>query len=179
MNDEVIGAIYLVAKIENVYEQMDDINSIFITGTIIAMLITAVLGIVLARMITRPISDMKRQATAMAKGNFSRKVRVYGDDEIGQLAQSFNYLTKRLQEANAMTEGERRKLSSVLSYMTDGVLATDRKGRVILINERAAEMLNVSRETAMAEPIIKVLELEDEYVFENLLEEQESIILDY
>ncbi len=94
---------------------MDEINSIFITGTAIAMLITALLGILLARTITRPLSDMKRQATAMAKGNFSRKVRVYGQDEIGQLAYSFNHLTKKLQEAQAMTEGERRKLSSVLS----------------------------------------------------------------
>ncbi|MCR2822730.1 cell wall metabolism sensor histidine kinase WalK [Lederbergia panacisoli] len=178
-NGEVIGTIYLVAKIETVFEQMDEINSIFITGTIIAMFITAILGIVLARMITRPISDMKRQATAMAKGNFSRKVRVYGNDEIGQLALSFNNLTKKLQEAQAMTEGERRKLSSVLSYMTDGVIATDRKGKVILINERAADMLDVSRETVISQPITELLELDEDYTFEELLEEKESVILDY
>ena len=179
VNSEVIGAIYLEAKIETVFAQMDEINGIFITGTAIAMLITAVLGIVLARMITRPISDMKRQAAAMAKGNFSRKVRVYGQDEIGQLAHTFNNLTKRLQEAQAMTEGERRKLQSVLSYMTDGVIATDRKGRVILINERAADMLTVSRETVISQPITELLDLGDEYSFEDLLEEQESLNLDY
>lgn len=178
-NGEVIAAIYLVAKIETVFEQMEEINQIFITGTVIAMFITALLGIVLARMITRPISDMKRQATAMAKGNFSRKVRVYGQDEIGQLAQTFNHLTKKLQEAQAMTEGERRKLSSVLTFMTDGVIATDRKGRIILINERAAEMLKVSRETVESHPIIEVLQLQDEYSYEDLLEMKESLTLDY
>ncbi|MBW8347975.1 cell wall metabolism sensor histidine kinase WalK [Bacillus sp. IITD106] len=176
---EVIGAIYLVANIETVFEQMDEINSIFITGTVIAMFITAILGIVLARMITRPISDMRRQATAMAKGNFSRKVRVYGNDEIGQLAYSFNNLTKKLQESQAMTESERRKLLSVLSYMTDGVIATDRKGKVILINERAAEMLDVSRETVISQPITELLDLDEDYTFEELLEEKESLILDY
>ncbi|MCJ7842863.1 cell wall metabolism sensor histidine kinase WalK [Lederbergia sp. NSJ-179] len=178
-NGEVVGAIFLVAKIETVFEQLDEINNIFITGTLIAMLVTALLGILLARMITRPISDMKKQASAMAKGNFSRKVRVYGKDEIGQLAQSFNHLTKRLQEAHVTTEGERRKLSSVLSFMTDGVIATDRKGRTILINERAAEMLNVSRETVLSQPITNILELQEDYSFEDLLAEQESIILDY
>ncbi|KRG07967.1 histidine kinase [Virgibacillus soli] len=178
-NGEVVGAILLVAKIETVFEQLSEINSIFITGTVIAMLITALLGIVLARMITKPIADMKKQATAMAKGNFSRKVRVYGDDEIGQLAKSFNHLTKGLQEAQATTEGERRKLSSVLSFMTDGVIATDRKGRVIIINERAAEMLNVSRETVLSQPIIELLELKEDYNFDDLLAEQESIVLDY
>ena len=66
------------------------------------------------------------------------------------LAVTFNNLTKKLQEAQATTEGERRKLSSVFSYMTDGVIATDRRGRVILINEPAAIMLNVSRETVLS-----------------------------
>ncbi len=176
---KVIGSIYLVAKIESVFEQMKTINSIFATGTAIALSITALLGILLAQTITRPIADMKKQALAMAKGNFSRKVRVYGNDEIGMLAESFNHLTKKLQEAQAMTEGERRKLSSVLSYMTDGVIATDRKGRVILINEPAAEMLNVSRETVLSQPIVSLLGLEDTNTFEDLLDEKESLILDY
>lgn len=179
INGEVAGTILLVAKIETVFAQLSEINNIFITGTVIAMLITALLGILLARMITRPIADMKKQATAMAKGNFSRKVRVYGNDEIGQLAHSFNHLTKGLQEAHATTEGERRKLSSVLTYMTDGVIATDRKGRVILINERAADMLTVSRETVLSQPITELLELEEDYSFDDLLAEQESIVLDY
>ena len=178
-NNEVIGAVYIVGEIERVYDQMNDINKIFTNGTIIALVITAILGVLLAQTVTRPISDMRKQALAMAKGNFSRKVKVYGYDEIGQLAITFNNLTKRLQEAQATTEGERRKLSSVLSYMTDGVIATDRKGRVILINDPAASMLNVSRETVVSQPIISLLGLDDEYTFDDLSNEQESIILDY
>ncbi|MFF2287357.1 cell wall metabolism sensor histidine kinase WalK [Peribacillus butanolivorans] len=178
-NEEVIGAVYVIAEMENVFEQMEEINSIFMTGTAIALVITAILGILLARTITRPMSDMRKQALVMAKGNFSRKVRVYGDDEIGQLAVTFNNLTKKLQESQSSTEGERRKLSSVLANMTDGVISTDRRGRVNLINEPAAQLLNVSHETVMNQPIIEVLGLEEEYKFEDLLEERESVILDY
>ncbi|UAC50131.1 cell wall metabolism sensor histidine kinase WalK [Bacillus aquiflavi] len=178
-NKEVIGSIYLIAKIETVFEQMKVVNSILASGTAIALVITAILGVLLAQTITRPISDMRKQALAMSKGNFSRKVKVYGYDEIGQLAQTFNNLTKKLQEAQATTEGERRKLSSVLSYMTDGVIATDRKGRVILINEPALEMLNVSRETVLSKPLIELLGLSEDYTFEDLIQEQDSVILDY
>ncbi|AKP48979.1 MULTISPECIES: cell wall metabolism sensor histidine kinase WalK [Bacillus] len=178
-NKEVIGAVYLVAKIENVFKQMNEINQIFISGTIIALLITAFLGILIANTITKPITEMRRQALAMGKGNFSRKVKVYGNDEIGQLAITFNNMTKRLQEAQASTESERRKLSSVLSYMTDGVIATDRRGRVILINKPATEMLNVSRETVMSESIVTLLHLEGQYEFEDLLNMKDSINLDF
>lgn len=176
---EVEGVILVMGNLETVFSQLKDINKIFFNGTAIALLITALLGILLAQTITRPISDMRKQALAMAKGNFSRKVRVYGYDEIGQLAITFNNLTKRLQEAQAMTEGERRKLSSVLAYMTDGVIATDRKGRIILINEPAAKLLNVSRETVMSQPLVELLEIQDTYTFENIMEQNDSLILDY
>lgn len=174
---QVIGAIYLVADIESVYKQVDDITNIFITGTLIAMIITAVLGILLSRTITKPIVEMKRQAYAMARGNYSRKVKVYGVDEIGELADSFNTLTKRVQEAQAMTEGERRKLSSVLAYMTDGVIATDRRGKVILINTPAEKMLRVKHESANGRSIIDVLDIGDTYQFEDLMEVDGSLTM--
>ncbi len=176
---QIIGAIDFVANIENVYKQMRDINQIFIAGTSLALFVTIIVGFLLANAITKPIKDMRKQALALSRGNYSRKVKIYGNDEIGQLAHTFNNLTKKLQEAQSTTESERRKLSSVLSYMTDGVIATDRRGRVILINDQAAKMLDVSRETILSDPIVEVLDLEDEYTFEELISETDNVILNY
>jgi len=177
-NSEVIGAIYIESNIEKVYDQMNDINRIFAVGTAISLVITVILGILIARTITRPILDMRKQAQAMSRGNFSRKVRVYGDDEIGQLAIAFNHLTNRLQEAQSSTEAERRKLASVLANMTDGVIATDRKGKIILINDPALNFLKVTREDTLNRPIASVLEIEDNYSFEDLIHMKEPINLD-
>ncbi len=178
-DDVVIGNLYLITKIENVYEELEQINTIMAKATIISLAVTAILGVLLAQTITKPISDMRRQAMAMSRGNYSRKVKVYSDDEIGQLAVAFNNLTKKLQDAQATTEAEKRKLSSVLTNMTDGVLTTDRRGRVILINDTALSMLKVSRETSLSKPVTEVLGLEDSYTFNQLLNEKESIILDH
>lgn len=178
-DSEILGAIYIEADIEQVYAQMSDINRIFAVGTLIALLITVVLGILIARTITRPISDMRKQAQAMAKGNYARKVRVYGSDEIGLLAISFNHLTNRLQEAQSTTEAERRKLASVLSNMTDGVIATDRKGRIILINDPALNLLHVSRETTLNRPITSVLTVDEEYSFEDLINMRDALNLNF
>ncbi|MEC1258901.1 cell wall metabolism sensor histidine kinase WalK [Bacillus swezeyi] len=177
-NQETIGAIYVVASMDNVYAQITTINTILASGTLIALGITAFLGIFVARTITHPLSDMRKQAIELAKGNFSRKVRKYGNDEIGQLATTFNYLTRELKEAQSMTEGERRKLSSVIAYMTDGVIATNRNGAIILLNSPALELLNVSRETALEMPITSLLGIENEYTFEDLVEQQESLLLE-
>ncbi|NPC94760.1 cell wall metabolism sensor histidine kinase WalK [Bacillus sp. WMMC1349] len=177
-NQETIGAIYVVASMDSVYNQIQKINAILASGTIIALVITGFLGVFVARTITHPLSDMRKQAIELAKGNFSRKVRKYGNDEIGQLGTTFNYLTKELKEAQSMTEGERKKLSSVIAYMTDGVIATNRNGAIILLNTPALELLNVSRETALEMPITSLLGLENEYKFEDLVEQQDSLILE-
>ncbi|MFY4776192.1 cell wall metabolism sensor histidine kinase WalK [Metabacillus sp. RGM 3146] len=172
------GIIYVEASMKDVYSQIRLINGILATGTGISLAITAVLGVILARTITRPLSDMRKQAMELARGNFKRKVRVYGHDEIGQLAATFNHLTEELDDAHAQTEGERKKLDSVITNMTDGVVATNRLGEIILINDVALQMLNVSRETAIDLSVIKLLDIEEDFSFEQLIEEQESLILD-
>ncbi len=179
VEEKTKGVIYITASMEDVYGQMKEINQIFATGTVIALIVTAGLGILLAQTITRPISDMRRQAMEMAKGNYSRKVKVYGYDEIGQLALAFNNLSKKLLQARASTESERRKLTSVLSHMTDGVIATDRKGRIILLNDPAEKMLNVSRETALDQQILEMLGIEEEYTLDQLFQEPDSVLLDF
>lgn len=175
---DIVGTVYIKSDIETVYEQMSEISRIFAVGTSISLVITIILGILIARTISRPILDMRKQAQAMARGNFSRKVKVYGNDEIGQLAVAFNHLTNRLQEAQSSTEAERRKLASVLTNMTDGVIATDRRGRVILINEPALKYLKITREETLNRPISSVLGIEDQYSFEDLIHIQEPINLD-
>lgn len=179
VNEEIVAVIYLEGNIERIYEQIKVINNVLISGTFIALGITAILAVFVAQTITKPLSDMRKHALAMARGNFSRKVKVYSHDEIGQLAQTFNNLTKKLQEEQAKTDSEKRKLSSILAYMTDGVISTDRRGRIILINESAEKLLNVTRESVISKPIVEVLGIEDEYTFEDLLEEKNSLILNY
>jgi len=179
VKDEVKGILYLEANIEKVFKQIDEVNRILAGGVAVSLSITIILGILIAQTMTRPISDMRRQAQAMAKGNFSRKVRVYGNDEMGQLAIAFNHLTNQLQESQSSTESERRKLASVLENMTDGVIATDRKGRVSLINDSALLMLRLTRDLVLNRPISSILGLEQEYAFEDLIQVKDSVALDF
>ncbi|MGA9288289.1 MAG: cell wall metabolism sensor histidine kinase WalK [Anaerobacillus sp.] len=173
-----VGAVYIQGNMKQVFQQADDVNSLLAQSALIALVLTGLLGIIISRTITRPISDMRKQALVMARGDFTRKVKVYGEDEIGQLALAFNDLTRRLQEANAITEGERRKLTSVLAYMTDGVIATDREGMIILMNDRAEEMMSVSRETVLGTSLKQILKFSEEKTWDDVYNGPDSMILD-
>lgn len=146
---KVYGAVYIIASMEDVYDTMNRINQIFISGTLIALGLTALLGIILSATITSPIKEITKQATAVAEGRFDEQVRVSGQDEIGQLGNTFNFMMDRLKEALTLNEEEKEKLASILSNMNDGLIATDDNGRVIVINRRAKQILQVNEDTTL------------------------------
>lgn len=176
---KTVGAIQFKASMEEVYDQIEGINNIFLQGSILAISISAILGILVARTITKPIQEMREQALIMSNGDFTQQLEIYGRDEIGQLAEAFNDLNSRLKHSYATIEEERRKLSSVLSYMSDGVIATDDSGAVTLMNDAAARMIGLNPDDVIGEDLIDVLKLEEKVVDISKLPDSGSIIIDF
>ncbi len=161
---KVVGAVYIVASLSELYETMNRINRILISGTLIALALTALLGVLLSHTITTPIKEITRQTTAVAEGDFNQQVKVLSNDEIGQLGMAFNFMTNRLKEALSANEEEKEKLASILSNMNDGVIATDDVGRVIVINQRAKKMLQVEERNVLGKDITEVLGMAKEAI---------------
>lgn len=140
-SDKIVGAVYLIASMKDLYGTVDRINRIFMSGMLFALGLTGVLGILLATTITNPIKALTRQAAGVAEGRFDQQVPVLGDDEIGRLSEVFNNMTMRLRDALSANEEEKEKLASILANMSDGVVAADERGYIIVSNRRAREML--------------------------------------
>ena len=173
----LIGVLVMESNIESVYSQMSQTVSIFLNASVVAIIITIVLAVIISRGITRPISEMRRQTANIADGDYSGKVTVYGADELGELAETINDLSYKVKDAQETTESERQRLDSVLRHMTDGVLATDRRGKIIIINSRAMDLLSISQDKAIGQSIMKVLKLGEKFTFRQLLETQDELIL--
>ncbi len=178
VDNSLVGVIHVESTIETIYQQLDKINQIFIIGTGLSLIITGILGFFIARTITKPIADMRNQALEMSKGNYTNRVKVYGGDEIGELALTFNNLAKRVQEAQANTESEKRRLDSVITHMSDGVIATDRRGRVRIVNDMALKMLDMNRDEIEGRHVLDVLKIEEHYSLEELQDNSGGIIMD-
>lgn len=173
INDEVVGVIYVESNVESIYMQLEAINNTFIIATLFSLVITSILGIFVARTITKPITDMRNQALLMSEGDYTSRVQIYSDDEIGQLAGSFNILSKRVQEAQANTESEKKRLDSVITHMSDGIIATDRKGRIRIVNEMAVGMLNldIKSNELHGKDMLELLRLGEELSLEDIIQE--------
>ncbi|SDX29530.1 two-component system, OmpR family, sensor histidine kinase VicK [Marininema mesophilum] len=172
-NDQVIGAIYIEAPMKKTYDTIRTINNKLLQISLFSLVGTAILGIILARTITNPVKEITEQASEMALGDFHRKVAVKSNDEIGQLAAAFNHLAQHLREALSQNEEEKGKLESVLTNMNDGVIATDDRGCVIVINQRAGNILG--RTIAKGDPITQALPLSEPLPFP-LVEERQAYL---
>ncbi|MFO7152023.1 MAG: ATP-binding protein [Bacillota bacterium] len=162
---EVVGILYLVASLEDIYETMNNIRLILLTATFLALLITGILGYALSNTITGPIREVTKRAALLAEGNFDQKIEVKSDDEIGKLTGMFNFLTSRLKATLEEISEEKEKMEAILTNMADGVIALNGRGEVIHINPAAMRMLDLERERLegdFAEKLKNILEIHPE-----------------
>ena len=102
-------------------------------------------------------------------GNYNEELRLKGDPELLELADSLNDLSDVFRLTHENLAQEKNRLSSVLSYMSDGVIATNRRGQITMINSTAQRLLNLDFETATQMSILDLLDGENPYTYSELL----------
>ena len=172
-----LGIISVTTNIESRYTQVKDIGVIFVSSSLIAIVLVIIITFLISQGITKPIAEMKKQTEKIAEGNYTGEVKIYSDDELGQLGQAINDLSFKIKEAQETTESERQRLDSVLRHMSDGVIATDRRGRIVIMNTAALDILNLKSEKVIGIPLLEILPLEERVTFRELLETQQERLI--
>ncbi len=142
-SNQVEKIIYMRAGMMGVRATLDKAKNILTSATLLALIITVILGSLLARSITGPIKEVTSKAEKMAEGDFDHRLEVKSTDEIGQLTQMFNYLTGKLKLTLGEIESEKGKMEAILTYMTDGVIAVNTDGNIIHANPAAIRLLGI------------------------------------
>lgn len=179
-NNNVVGAVLLRASLEGVYSNINNITLIYLSAALVTIILSLFLAVLISQEITRPIEEMRKQTLRIARGDFSGQVRVMGNDELGQLAGAVNNLSVRVEEAQESSDSERRRLDSVLSHMSDVVLATDRRGNITIVNNMALQLLGVDHEDDLiGKSIIDALDIRHDYTVRELINSnQKEMIID-
>ncbi len=143
-NNKVKYVVYVYDSKVEIGEIMGRILSTMLEALLLGFIIALIFGYFLSGTITSPIINLTHKAQRFAAGDFETKINVRSHDEIGKLSTTFNHMSQELKtNINALSE-EKEKLSSILHYMTDGVMAFDKDGNVLHINKAAARMLSIN-----------------------------------
>ncbi|AXY24661.1 cell wall metabolism sensor histidine kinase WalK [Suicoccus acidiformans] len=174
---QALGAVAIEANLEQAYEQTNNTIDLFIQSALLAVGVALVVSIFLSQGLTRPIENIRQQAIRISEGVYNYPAEIYGQDELGELAITINELAVKVKDAQDSMESERQRLDGILRHMTDGVIGTDQRGNVLLVNNRALYYLDIRQDQALSQSIFQLLGVQDEYVISDFLDGDKEILL--
>lgn len=166
---EVVGVVVAETNMESVFTQTQNIINLFLNSALLALGLVLILSFIVSQGITRPIENMRQQAIRISEGVYNYPAELMGYDELGELALTINELAEKVQNAQETTESERQRLDGILRHMTDGVIGTNQRGNILLVNDRALYLLDMPHERAIGQSILKLLGVQGQYNMRQLL----------
>ena len=135
----------LAVPLSNVDRALDRLRRIIIGVLLLGIVLSIGLAYMVARGIFKPVRELTQTAAAISKGDMSRRLRRYPKNEVGDLGKAFDSMADNVQEKIEDVTQTRDRLEAVLWGMSEGVLVTDGKGRILLANQALLELLGLSQ----------------------------------
>ena len=133
MNDKRVGSLYLRVDLEGIRERINLYVSIVIMVLISAFILTLILAAALQRVISKPILALADTAKIIKeRKDYSVRVEVYGQDEIGQLTDSFNQMLGEIQAGQETIQKANKSLLTQAGQIMDGVRILSASVKAIL-----------------------------------------------
>lgn len=127
--------------------------------TIVVAIFIIGFGLVAATWISHALLKIKKSAQRIANGDFSELITVTSSDELGQLSAAFNSMATRLKDSYRRLAIERQRDDAILHSMGEGLIATDEKQHILLINPIAAQLLDLQEQAVMGKPLQETYQL--------------------
>ena len=124
------------------------------------------------------LKQLNQKVKDLIAGDYSQVLDMQGSSEITNITNNLNDLSEVIRLTQENLEQETKRLNSILSYMTDGVLATNRRGQIIMINDMAKKQLGVERDEALNQNILELLKIDDEYELRDLITQSPELMID-
>lgn len=124
------------------------------------------------------LKQLNQKVKDLIAGDYSQVLDMQGSSEITNITNNLNDLSEVIRLTQENLEQESKRLNSILSYMTDGVLATNRRGQIIMINDMAKKQLGVERDEALNQNILELLKIDDEYELRDLITQSLELMID-
>ena len=124
------------------------------------------------------LKRLNQKVKDLIAGDYSQVLDMQGSSEITNITNNLNDLSEVIRLTQENLEQESKRLNSILSYMTDGVLATNRRGQIIMINDMAKKQLGVERDEALNQNILELLKIDDEYELRDLITQSPELMID-
>jgi two-component system phosphate regulon sensor histidine kinase PhoR len=145
---KILAIVRTSVPVVAVDERIRDLNNKIVLSAIIVAICAAVVTFIVSGRVSRPIKQMKETARRFALGQLDLRVPMPKQAELTELAHALNEMAQQLQDRIQTITEQRNELKAILSSMVEGVVAFDSDGRIVNINEAAADFLGTDTAAA-------------------------------
>ena len=123
------------------------------------------------------LKQLNQKIKDLIASDYSQVLDMQGNTEITNITNNLNDLSEVIRLTQENLEQESKRLHSILSYMTDGVLATNRRGQITMINDMAKNQLGIESDEVLNKNILELLKIEDEYELKDLITQSPDLMI--
>ncbi|EIE3743598.1 HAMP domain-containing protein [Staphylococcus pseudintermedius] len=146
-NNGQSSAIFIYQDLKSIDDTNNIITVMILITAVVFLAITTVFAFFLSTRITNPLRQLKTQAKEVARGNYDKRVPIQTRDEIGELAMTFNKMSRSIQtHIDALTTSKNIR-DTLINSMVEGVLGINHKKQIIISNALAERMLSEFNES--------------------------------
>lgn len=149
IDGQAVGLVRTSLPLDEIDQRIYELMQRVVASALVALAVALILGLFVGRRITHPLRQVGAAVRDLGRGEYSRRIVVDSDDEIGALASTINHLGESLEKRVAEIRADRNKTLAILASMSEGVIAVDGEERILHLNEAAAAMLGVPAEPSI------------------------------
>lgn len=143
---------------QNITQTMQQGKIILIYTALCMIILSVVIGVFILKNVSNPIRKLIKSAHKIAAGEEAESkslMEVKGESEIKDLSEAFDIVTAELRQNLSEVNKQKKQIETILLHMTDGIIAFNMEGKIILVNPAATRLLRIMPEEENFEKIFE------------------------
>lgn len=170
------GIIRLAMPLSEIDDLLRHLKHLLVVSLLAAFILAVLVSYWASLFISRPISEISWAAQDIARGNYSKKIYLRSNDEIGDLAAAFNNMSEQVKLRIEEVNESKSRLEAIFLSMVEGVMVVDCEGKILLINQSLIKLLNIEEDYSGRDPIEVIRNLQIQEIVDKTLHTQEGLV---
>ncbi|MCX5812089.1 MAG: ATP-binding protein [Proteobacteria bacterium] len=138
----IIGVIRLSAFLKQINALLYDIKIKIFWIAFVITIFSLIFSLVLSKSISTPLNKLVQAAKTLSRGDFNTRIFLRKDDEMKELADSFNNMASKMHGLFEEVSNNNEELNTIISSIQEMLLVFDKEGKIKLSNESFKKLIN-------------------------------------
>lgn len=158
---QILGVVRLALPLSNAQRTLSVIKKAILLSLLFALGLAFVLGSVLTAGIIKPINKIIHISRRFSTGDFSHRILLDSQDEIGELAATLNKMAKDIEDKIREVQIQNQHLKAILESMVEGIIVTDKSSHIVSINPTVEKIFKITKQDIEGKLFLEVIRNND------------------